>query len=192
MILSNSVIQKAIKAGHIIIDPPPEVPQDGSVDNPFNPTSLDLRLNNTFSKPKANRPYTFDIRKGNMASFMADNYEQKTIDEGGYALDPNTFIISNTKEYIELPCTDSSKPIYGARIEGRSSLARCGLLVHFTAPTIHAGFKGTITLEILNLGANPITLFPDMYICQLIFERVEGEIYEAPSQFQGQTTPEGL
>ncbi len=78
-----------------------------------------------------------------------------------------------------------------ARVEGRSSFARCGLLVHFTAPTIHAGFNGRITLELINLGSIPILLYPEAYICQLIIEQVVGTPLKNDSQFQGQTKPSG-
>jgi len=78
-----------------------------------------------------------------------------------------------------------------ARIEGRSSLARFGLIVHCTAPTIHAEFSGNITLEITNLGSYPIMLRPGMRICQLIVETVEGVPVEAKSQFHGQQEPAG-
>ena len=67
-----------------------------------------------------------------------------------------------------------------ARVEGKSSLARFGLLAHFTAPTIHAGFEGHITLEMMNLGPSPIILTPGMAICQLILEQVHG-VPDAPA-----------
>ncbi|HZU88717.1 MAG TPA: hypothetical protein VE993_05615 [Stellaceae bacterium] len=62
----------------------------------------------------------------------------------------------------------------GARVEGKSSLARLGLGVHLTAPTIHAGFKGQIQLEIVNFGPHEIILNVGMPICQLIFELTFG------------------
>ena len=64
--------------------------------------------------------------------------------------------------------------------------------MHFTAPTIHAGFMGTITLEILNLGAHKFLLTPNMYICQLIIEEVRGCPSRSPNQFVGQSSPAGL
>jgi dCTP deaminase len=76
-------------------------------------------------------------------------------------------------------------------VEGKSSYARCGLLVHFTAPTIHAGFSGTITLELINFGPLKIELYPDMPICQLIVEQVSGMPFRNDSQFQGQSRPGG-
>lgn len=91
---------------------------------------------------------------------------------------------------MELPIVPG-RPALAARVEGRSSFARCGLLVHFTAPTIHAGFRGRITLEIINLGPIPILLYPGTYICQLIVEEVVGIPLKKESQFQGQTRPGG-
>src|SRR2546423_9049816 len=78
-----------------------------------------------------------------------------------------------------------------ARIEGKSSFARCGLLIHFTAPTVHAGWDGPLALEMINLGAAGICLFSEMAVCQLILETVMGDPESNPSQFQGQTAPTG-
>jgi len=110
----------------------------------------------------------------------------------GYTLEPNQFILARTREYVELPMPPQVDTCLAARIEGKSSRARCGVLVHFTAPTVHPGFKGTLTLEIINLGPNAFMLRPGMAIAQLIIEEVRGLPFETASQFQGQTTPEGL
>ncbi len=110
-----------------------------------------------------------------------------------FRLERNQFVLANTIERVDFPLqTDATS--YAARVEGRSSLARCGILVHFTAPTIHAGFVGTITLEIINLGFTPFLLLllrPNLPICQLIIEEVRGAPALAPNQFLGQTNPEG-
>jgi dCTP deaminase len=63
--------------------------------------------------------------------------------------------------------------------------------VHFTAPTIHAGYEGTITLEIINHGPFHILLYPNMRICQLIVEQVGGVPEAKKSQFHGQIRPGG-
>src|SRR5262249_43309672 len=127
-------------------------------------------------------------RRGGFANLFARNSESRQITEDQpFVLKPDFFVLGKTLEHITLPLSGK----LAARIEGRSSFARCGLLVHFTAPTIHAGFKGTITLELVNLGPIPISLYPGMYICQLILEQVDGEPYENESQFQGQTRPSG-
>jgi dCTP deaminase len=191
MVLSNSEILKAINEGGIVIEPFPRIPTMHNPDSPLNTSALDLRLGNTISLPKRDRPFAFDLRKGGIANFLKDNFETRNIDpDGGFTLEPHRFVLANTLEKITLNINPTGVN-FAARVEGRSSFARCGLLIHFTAPTIHAGFTGTITLELMNLGNNPITLFPEIYICQLIFEKVEGEIYYSPSQFQGQRTPEG-
>jgi dCTP deaminase len=191
MILSNSEILKAIKDGFIVIDPVPKVPSLESSDSPFNTTALDLRLGKYISTPKEKSAHAFDLRKGNIVELLSTVYQNREIDpDGGFNLNPGQFAIANTLESIHLPIKPPG-PCYAARIEGRSSFARCGLMVHFTAPTIHAGWEGKITLELINLGKNSICFFQGMYICQIIFEKVEGEIYFAASQFQGQSTPEG-
>ena len=100
-------------------------------------------------------------------------------------------MLGGIRERIALPLREGRPPL-AARIEGRSSYARCGLIIHFTAPTIHAGFDGiTIALELKNLGDYPITLYPGDEVAQLIVERVSGMPFANPSQFQGQSTPTG-
>jgi dCTP deaminase len=80
-----------------------------------------------------------------------------------------------------------------ARVEGRSSLARLGLIVHLTAPTIHAGFNGKITLEMINFGPFYLKMVPNQTpICQLIIEQLESEpTQDIATSFQGQTLPSG-
>ena len=98
-----------------------------------------------------------------------------------------------TVEYVKLPLPHEigDRDCLAARVEGKSSLARIGLLVHFTAPTIHAGFEGHITLEMMNLGPSPIILTSGMAACQLILDQVHG-VPDAPaSRFAGQTDPTG-
>jgi dCTP deaminase len=193
MILSNTAIQEASDSGDIVIHPEPcRKPNINQAESPFATSAVDLRLSDALSIPRKGKPFNFDLRLGGLAPFLAEVCEPVRIDSsGGYALQPHTFVLGNTIEHVDLPIR-SERPAYAARVEGKSSRARCGLLVHFTAPTIHAGFQGTVTLEIINLGAYPITLYPGMSICQLIFEEVKGVPVAAPSQFQGQNTPAGI
>jgi dCTP deaminase len=79
-------------------------------------------------------------------------------------------VLGWTKEKVKL----RSPARVAARVEGKSSLARLGLAIHVTAPTIHAGFKGQIQLEIINHGPLPVRLRPGMPVCQLIFEQTLG------------------
>jgi dCTP deaminase len=106
-------------------------------------------------------------------------------------LRPNKLVLGKTLERVEFPLQSDGSVSLAARVEGKSSYARCGLLVHFTAPTIHAGFAGTITLELINLGPLDIALYPHMPICQLIIEQVAGTPFRNDSQFQGQSRPGG-
>jgi len=73
-----------------------------------------------------------------------------------------------------------------------SSRARCGLLVHFSAPTVHPGWDGALVLEMINLGHAPVLLTPGMFIAQLIVQKVKGIPQRVdPSEFQGQSNPDG-
>jgi dCTP deaminase len=96
--------------------------------------------------------------------------DPKTIPNTGYRLEPGILTLAWTREYVGL----SLLTRIAARVEGRSSLARMGVGVHVTAPTIHAGFAGPIQLEIINHGSMPLLLRPGMRICQLIFETTLG------------------
>jgi dCTP deaminase len=132
-----------------------------------------------------------DLRRGKFANLFGPNSSSRKIThDQPYSLMPGKLVLANTLERVELPIVPG-RPSLAARVEGRSSFARCGLLVHFTAPTIHAGFKGRITLELINLGSIPILLYPQSYVCQLIIEEVVGLPLENESQFQGQVRPSG-
>jgi dCTP deaminase len=100
-------------------------------------------------------------------------------------------VLGKTLERVQLPLTPEG-PWLAARVEGRSSYARCGVLVHFTAPTILAGFDGTITLEIMNFGDCSVILRPETPICQLVLEQVSSRPFRNDSQFQGQNRPTGI
>lgn len=192
MLLSNTDIHAALDSGRIRItpEPLPRFPKIGEPDCPYSETGVDLALSNQLSVPKSGELFVFDVRTGKAAVMLGKAYEPKVI-EKEYILLPQRFILGQTEEKIELSLQPSGGPVLAARVEGKSSLARCGLIVHFTAPTIHAGFHGNIALEIINLGAFPIALFPGMKICQLLFEEVLGKPFANPSGFQGQTTPTG-
>jgi dCTP deaminase len=100
-------------------------------------------------------------------------------------------VLGITFERVALPINPRAKTCLGARIEGKSSRARCGLLVHFTAPTVHPDWDGPLALEIINLGPVPFILTYEMFIAQLIVEEVKGCPILKPSQFQKQNKPTG-
>ena len=189
MILSNVEIIKCIQEQRFSIDPlagtNPQQP-------PFNTSAVDLRLYNEITVPTQDGAFQVDVTRGKIAQHFARNSERRVITQDQpYSLEPNKFILARTLQKVNFPILDA-EICYSARVEGKSSLARCGILIHFTAPTIHAGFSGSITLEIINLGPQAFLLKPDMFVCQLIIEEVKGRPADAPNQFRGQTTAAGL
>lgn len=192
MILSNTAIFEALDKGWFKLspEPTPRTPDLGAT-CPFQTTAVDLRLGSEIAYFREGLAINIDLRQGGFAGLFGPNSETRKItDEQPFVLFPNKLVLGKTLERVELPL-NSSGPTLAARVEGKSSYARCGLLVHFTAPTIHAGFSGTITLELINLGPIPISLFPGAPICQLILEEVKGVPFRNDSQFQGQTTAGG-
>ncbi|MGD0511380.1 MAG: hypothetical protein ABSA33_06095 [Candidatus Micrarchaeaceae archaeon] len=98
--------------------------------------------------------------------------------------DASMSYVEKTEENIELPIHSR----LAARVEGKSSLARLGIGIHVTAPTIHAGFRGPIQLEICNHGVLQVKLMAAMRVCQLIFEQTLGTPDKGyTGQFYGQS-----
>lgn len=193
MILSNLEIQKALDSKKLVIDPQP-VPRKPEVGKycPYDTCTVDVRLSCEISIPQPGS-FAYDLMSPGELSDLISKQSEKYIitDEQPFVLKPRQFILARTLERIALP-TDNGPPYLAARIEGKSSRARCGLLVHFTAPTVHPGWDGPLTLEMINLGPAQFVLRPGMPIAQLIVEQVAGSLFANPSQFQNQSTPEGL
>lgn len=189
MILSNSDILAGLDRGLFSIDPLADRDPSRA---PFNTSSIDLRLANQIVIPTCDAsPVGIDLRKGGISAFWARHCQRAIITEHQpFELQPGMFLLGQTLERVSFPLQVEATS-YSARVEGRSSFARCGILVHFTAPTIHAGFAGQITLEITNLGPLSFLLFPGLSICQLVIEEVRGRPVRTPSQFLNQSTPEG-
>jgi dCTP deaminase len=176
MILTDREIEIFLKNGQITITPEPEP-------DAYSSTSLDLTLSEhgEIWKPKAGEP----IRP------FAEGYDYKQLDERrekialkGYPFPRNSLLLGWTRETVILPVNSR----IAARVEGKSGLARLGMIVHMTAPTIHADFKGQIQLEMCNLGPYEIILDAGMPICQLIFEITFGTAAKGyAGQFAGQT-----
>jgi dCTP deaminase len=163
MILTDREILIALREKQVIIDPEPDLAIAVSS------TTIDLTLSDTFREWPGTKGLS--IRPG------ADGYKysevaklQKAAPPGPYTLVPKAFVLAWTVEKVTIPYTSR----LAARVEGKSSLARLGVTVHATAPTIHSGFKGPIQLELCNLGPNEIILDPGMYVCQLVFELTVG------------------
>lgn len=177
MIFTDREIRIALQKNQIEISPPPS-------QEAFSSTSIDLTLDQILSvyrHPPAGIEQTIDPAAKDLdrEAVLADLTEQTTIPKDGYVLNHRHLVLGWTAERIDLPVNAR----LAARVEGKSSLARFGLGVHITAPTIHAGFRGRIQLEIVNNNNVPIRLTTGMRICQLIFELTLG----TPDQgYQGQ------
>ena len=169
MILTDREIQAAISSKHIVVALPPS-------EDAYSSTSLDLTLSNSLqvwrSEPvKGIERIICPASKGyEFSEFLKAYSDLKQMDDSGYVINPKQFVLGWTEETIELPTFAK----LAARVEGKSSLARLGIGIHVTAPTIHAGFKGPIQLEICNHGPLMVRLVPGMRVCQLIFEQSFG------------------
>lgn len=189
MILSDGEIKDALKKKAIVIDPRPDEKQynASSVDLLFRPELFRLKSLTDLqaAEPKGANvfldvdPSTIDIHE-----FLKKyGVPIKQESDGYFLLQPNVFALGTTREFVNLP---KESKIAG-RVEGRSTLARLGLTIHMTAPTIHCSFAGRIILEMYNFGAYPLRITPGMTICQLILERLsKPPLKEISTSFKGQ------
>lgn len=201
MILSNEAIFEALDDGRVSItpEPRPRLNTPGGAESPYSTCSVDLTLSDLLHVPNPDVQLAADLRdRSAVASTLSALTTPRTIDpEQGWKLAPGKFVLAQTAERVHLRLRDElddeikDKPVLAARVEGRSSFARFGIIVHFTAPTIHAGFEGPITLEMMCHSETPFTLYPGMPVCQLILEPLLGEPIERESQFQHQDRPTG-
>ena len=158
MVLSDRDIKKYIKEGKIKIKPKPDFKEQ------LGSASLDLRLGNEFR--------VFDhIRKPFVDTKNSKTFENiteliKIKNSEPFVFQPGQFVLAVTLEEISL-----SDDIV-ARIDGRSSIGRLGIVIHSTAGHIDAGFQGRVNLEMENIGMMPVLLYPGMRICQLVFQEL--------------------
>lgn len=177
VLLSDRDIRAQLASGRVVLEP-----SDPSM---VQPSSVDVRLDRFFR--------LFDNHK---YSVIDPAQEQPDLTrlvevpaEDPFILHPGEFVLGSTYELVSLPDDVS------ARLEGKSSLGRLGLLTHSTAGFIDAGFSGHVTLELSNVATLPITLWPGMKIGQLCFFQLSSPA-ENPygsdasgSRYQGQRGP---
>ena len=151
MLLSDGDIKRQIEAGRIGLEPlNMELLQ---------PSSIDVRLDRFF-RLFDNHKYPFiDPREqqDDLTRFVEVDSDE------AFILHPGEFVLGSTFEYVSLPDD------IAARLEGKSSLGRLGLLTHSTAGFVDPGFQGHVTLELSNVATLPIKLWPGMKIGQLCF-----------------------
>ena len=150
MVLSDRSISEALASGRLVVDPIGEAA--------VQPASLDIRLDRFFRVFRNHREAYIDVH--DQAENLTEGYE---IDEDEpFVLHPGEFVLGSTLERVEL--ADDLV----ARIEGKSSLGRIGLLVHATAGYVDPGWNGKLTLELSNVATLPIRLYYRMKIGQTL------------------------
>ena len=177
MILSDRDIRDQVSAGRIVIEPHDE--------SCIQPSSVDVKVSNLFRVFRNHSAGVLDVKKD-----LTDLTELVEVPaDGVFMLHPGEFVLGSTLERIGVPDD------LVARVEGKSSLGRLGLLIHSTAGFIDAGFDGHVTLELANVANLPITLYPGMKIGQVSFMRMTSPA-ERPygsgakgSKYQGQRGP---
>ncbi|MBD3313371.1 dCTP deaminase [Candidatus Woesearchaeota archaeon] len=155
VVLSDRDIKDAISKGEIVIE-------DLSEEN-IGSSSVDLTLGSEFRIFKHSEVTHVDPREGNFDHLMD---LVKKSDEDAFIIHPGEFILATTREYVKVP--DNMI----ARLDGRSSWGRLGIVVHSTAGSVHPGFEGKLTLEMANISKVPVKLWPGSRICQLTFEKM--------------------
>jgi dCTP deaminase len=177
MILSDKTIREEIAAGRIVIDPFDE--------RCVQPSSVDLHVDAEFRVFQNNRYPYIDVRKE-----QPDLTELVEVREGEpFILHPGEFVLGSTVERVAIP--DDMV----ARLEGKSSLGRLGLLIHSTAGYVDPGWDGYLTLELSNVANLPITIYPGMKIGQISFfmlttpAEVPYGSTSTKSKYQGQRGP---
>ena len=177
MILSDRSLREAIAAGRLVVDP--------LDDDAIQPSSIDVRLDNRFRVfYTARHPY-IDVKQP--MDDLTELVEVKPDD--AFILHPGEFVLGSTLEEVGIPSD------LAARLEGKSSLGRLGLMTHSTAGFLDPGFTGHVTLELSNVANLPITLYPGMRIGQIaVFQLTTAA--ERPygsrgvgSKYQGQRGP---
>jgi dCTP deaminase len=177
MVLSDRSIKEEIASGRLVLDP-----YDESL---VQPSSIDVRVDSKFRVfHNARRPY-IDVRTP-----TEDLTELVSVeDDRPFILHPGEFVLGQTLERVRLPND------LVARLEGKSSLGRLGLLIHSTAGFVDPGFEGNLTLELSNVANLPITIYHGMPIGQISFMRMDAAVEreygsgEAGSKYQGQAEP---
>lgn len=155
MVLSDRDIKKVLNDGRVKIKPFPDFK------NQLGSCSVDLRLGKAFRVFDHSKFAFIDPFSKDSSDFTKEIFIES---DDPFIIQPSDFVLAATIEEVEIP-----DDLIG-RLEGRSSIGRLGVIIHSTASTIDAGFKGHITLELANMGKMPVALYPGMRICSLSFE----------------------
>lgn len=147
--------------------------------------AIDLRLGSWFLTPKTSRHPVLDIYDDDASTPKERDVMRRAYVPIGekFILHPRSFVLAATLEWIRMPKR------YAGYVNGRSSWGRRGLVIE-TAPGVHPGFTGCLTLELANVGEIPIALMPGTTICQLFTHVVQGDHTKVDkSKFIGYRAP---
>ncbi len=181
MVLSDRDIKKFLSEGKIKITPEP------NLDLQLGSCSIDLRLGNTFRIFEHSR---FPYVDPHNPDYSKDITKEIKVKEGDpFILQPGDFVLATTIESFTLPID------LLARLEGRSSLGRLGIVVHSTASIFEPGFEGKVVMELGNLGRMPVALYPGMRVCAVTFEKLSSPAdipynKKSTAKYMSQTSPE--
>lgn len=182
MFLSDRDLRARLTRGDLVVRPLDDAERQ------VQPASIDLRLGNDFLVFQNVHLPVLRVNEPGLVEKIGAAVRIEDDDE--FILHPGEFALGSTYEWVEIPND------LVAKVEGRSSLGRLAVIVHATAGFIDPGFKGTITLELSNLGKVPVALKPKMRISQIALaqmtspaERPYGEA--RGSKYQGQRGPVG-
>lgn len=187
MILSSHEIAKRLLADPakendpLVISPLP----DTAVLEKTGEASVGLRLGTWFLSTKARRTSLLDIYSEDETPVVEESLTNKYYVPFGkrFILHPGSFVLAVTLEWVRMPLTLTGM------VTGKSSWGRRGLVIE-TAPGVHPGFAGCLTLELSNVGEIPISIAPGSHICQVFFHRLSEPVPEgAASKFLGQRQP---
>jgi dCTP deaminase len=177
VVLSDRDIRAEIEAGRIVIDP--------YIAEAVQPSSVDLHLDRRFRVFRNSRYPYIDVREPQPEL-------TELLEIGGdepFILHPGEFVLASTFERVALPDD------IVARLDGKSSLGRLGLLIHSTAGFVDPGWDGNLTLELSNVANLPITLYDGMKIGQISFQRLSSPVEvgygdaRIGSKYRGQRDP---
>lgn len=189
MILSAPEIAKRLRTGRdslgddpsscLVITPSPDM----AVLDSGAGASVDLRLGTWFVSPRFSHLRAYDTQSNSENASESVLGDRRYVRFGNhFVLHPRRFVLAATLEWVRLPSN------LCGYITGKSSWGRHGLVIE-TAPGVHPGFTGCLTLELANVGEVPIILQPGLLICQLFLHIVTGDTRTTPSKLAGSRLP---
>ena len=182
MILSDKDIKAKLDSGEIKINPMPDLAVA------LGPISIDFRLGHQFMVYRRTEQPFIDVQKPETLENLTNLITKQNREP--FTIHPGEFVLANTLESVEIPDN------LAGRLEGRSSLGRLGIVIHSPAGKFDPGWKGNLVLEISNIGLVPVMLYPEMRVCQFLFEELSSPTTQPytlrkSSKYKNQSQPMG-